>query len=47
MCQPTARKAVRLQALVPAKPEDRSSGGDMDKISVSDMLKPNKVLGIS
>ncbi len=35
MCQPTARKAVRLQALLPAKPEDRTQGDSIDKLSVS------------
>lgn len=32
--QPTARKAVRLQALLPVKPEDRTRGDIMDKLSV-------------
>ena len=32
--QSTARKAVRLQALLPVKPQDRTSGDVMDKISV-------------
>ncbi|KAI0228302.1 hypothetical protein LSAT2_021230 [Lamellibrachia satsuma] len=31
--QPTARKAVRLQALLPVKPEDRTRGDIMDKLS--------------
>ena len=34
-CQPTARKAVRLQALIPVKHEDRSQGDKLDKLSVS------------
>jgi len=34
-CQPTARKAVRLQALIPVRPEDRSQGDTLDKISRS------------
>ena len=34
-CQPTARKAVRLQALIPVKPEDRSQGDKLNKIEVS------------
>jgi len=32
--QSTARKAVRLQALLPVKPQDRTPGDVMDKISV-------------
>lgn len=32
-CQPTARKAVRLQALVPAKLESRGGGDKLDKLS--------------
>merc|ERR1711976_957851 len=32
-CQPTARKAVRMQALLPVRPEDRSQGDTLDKLS--------------
>jgi len=32
-CQPTARKAVRLQALIPIRSEDRSQGDALDKLS--------------
>jgi len=31
-CQPTARKAVRLQALLPSKHDDRSQGDSMEKL---------------
>merc|ERR1711976_17056 len=34
-CQPTARKAVRMQALLPVRPEDRSQGDSLDKLSRS------------
>ena len=33
--QPTARKAVRLQALLPVKLDSRSGGDVMDKLAVS------------
>lgn len=32
-CQPTARKAVRLQALLPSKHDDRSQGDSMEKLA--------------
>ena len=33
-CQPTARKAVRLQALLPVKPRYKMPSAKMDKLSV-------------
>ena len=35
MCQPTARKAVRLQALLPTKDEERTLPDKLDKLEVN------------
>ena len=35
MCQPTARKAVRLQALLPTKGEERTLHDKLDKLEVN------------
>ena len=34
-CQPTALKAVRLQALLPAYPDIKDKGDALDKLDVS------------
>ena len=34
-CQPTALKAVRLQALIPAYPDIKDKGDALDKLDVS------------
>ena len=34
-CQPTALKAVRLQALVPSYPDTKDKGDALDKLDVS------------
>ena len=38
MCQPTARKAVRLQALLPTKEEERAIPDKLDKLEVRKFL---------
>ena len=37
-CQPTALKAVRLQALVPSYPDTKDKGDALDKLDVSTCL---------
>ena len=34
-CQPTALKAVRLQALIPSYPDTKDKGDTLDKLDVS------------